>query len=481
MNVVLVCLDSFRADCLAAAGRSPFIQTPNLDRLAAQGVLFENAFGEALPTIPYRMALCTGMRSFPWKGGFDTRGMWPQGAGWHRIPSRQPTMAELLAEVGYTTGLIADTYHMFKATMNFTRGMTAWDFIRGQETDPYRVGNVNNIDMSKWVSPGETRGPRLVQQYLLNVQDRKCEEDYLPAKVFNGAAQFIRDVKDSQPFFLWVDCFDPHEPFDPPKRFADLYDPDWDEEWEPLIGIGPEHDEKTRRRFVARYHGSCTFVDMLFGRLMDELDRQGVAEDTWVIVVSDHGLETGDHGGYHKGVHNGRYRHNTEMLCLMRLPGSAHAGKRVSGFVQNHDFLPSVLKQCGVAHPPVEGMDIMPLIEGKTETLRDHIVIGWSDHANVRTHDFSYGCFVNKEEREEWLFDLKADPKEDGDIAKERPEVCDTYRGKLEKFFAEYDLKMPVEIPAHEHKTLPPIHYWIHESPAGKALQAQWDKGKTGK
>lgn len=125
MNVIMICLDTFRADCLNARGLKPFMKTPNLDRLATEGVLFENAFGEAHPTIQFRRTLCTGMRGFPWRFQFDIRGVWPHNDGWHKIPPEQTTLAELLLQNGYITGLSADTYHLFKPTFNFTRGMAS--------------------------------------------------------------------------------------------------------------------------------------------------------------------------------------------------------------------------------------------------------------------------------------------------------------------------------------------------------------------
>ena len=302
MNVVLICLDTFRADCVAAAGRNDFIQTPNLDRLVRDGVLFDNAFGEGQPTIQFRRALVTGNRSYPYAGQFDTKGLWPTCEGWHRIDPEQPTLAEILLDNGYMTGMAADTYHMFKPTQNFTRGMASWQFIRGQETDNYRTGPLSAIDFSKYNHPLYHRVPEnaTVVQYLLNNQDRQSEMDCLPAKVFSAAIQFVEDNRDNRPFFLWVDEFDPHEPWDPPRAYADLYDPEWNEGWEPIMPVPTEAPEAMKRRVRALYHGECTFVDKQVGRLIDVLEARGLLEETLVIVCSDHGTEMYDHGGGNK-------------------------------------------------------------------------------------------------------------------------------------------------------------------------------------
>jgi len=442
MNVVLVCLDSFRADCVGARGLNTVIKTPNLDRLVSEGVLFENAFGEGQPTIQFRRALCTGMRSFPFNRQYDTTGLWPCLPGWHRIPPEQPTLAEILLANGYVTGLVSSCYHAFKATQNFVRGVTAWDFVRGHEADPWRMGSLDLVELRKWWRPeielGDKPSPVLIQ-YLLNNRDRRGPDDYIPARLFSSAIRFIEDSRRNQPFFLWVDSFSPHEPCDPPREFADAYDPDWDEDWRPIYCHRPDVSEKIRRRVIAEYYGEVTHVDYHLGRLLDALDACGLADDTLVMVVSDHGAELWDHGHIVKTHHGNRYRHNAEIVCIMRFPGREHAGRRVKGFVLSHDFVPTILDFAGVKHPPMDGENIMPPITGKQESLRDHIVTGWSKarastHAAVRTMEFAYSCDCDADELDEHLFDLKADPGETRNIATERPDITRELRERLRAY-----------------------------------------------
>ena len=144
MNCIVICLDTFRADCIRHLGAHENMQTPTLDAMARDGVWFENAFAEALPTVPARRSLFTGIRGFPWRWTINTTGSSPGAPGmpgWHGVPPHQQTLAERLSRAGYATGLVADTYHLFKPTMNFTRGFMNWEFFRGQEADPYRLGN----------------------------------------------------------------------------------------------------------------------------------------------------------------------------------------------------------------------------------------------------------------------------------------------------------------------------------------------------
>ena len=149
MNIICICLDTFRADIIGQGKKYSHAPTPNLDAFAAESIRFAQAFGEGQPTLQIRRGLFTGMRSFPWRYNFDRRGHWHHASGWHKIPPEQDTIAEVLLERGYLTALIADTYHMFKPTMNFSRGFAHLDFIRGQESDNWRSGD-----------------PRLVQDQL---------------------------------------------------------------------------------------------------------------------------------------------------------------------------------------------------------------------------------------------------------------------------------------------------------------------------
>src|SRR4051794_36638668 len=140
MNLVCIVCDTFRADIIGPGKQLSFVRTPYLDQLARESVVFDRAYGEAQATIHMRRAFFTGQRTFPYNENPGSRGLMAQSLGWHRIPDSQVTLAEILFERGYVTGLVGDVFHMFKPTMNFHRGFMHWQFVRGQEADPLRCG-----------------------------------------------------------------------------------------------------------------------------------------------------------------------------------------------------------------------------------------------------------------------------------------------------------------------------------------------------
>lgn len=115
LNLIVVCFDTLRHDAVT----TDLCRTPNFDRFAEGAVVYGNAWGEGLPTIPFRRAAYTGMRSYPWVHHLGDRGSFPNTLGWHAIPESHVTLAERLHQYGYATGLVSDLYHEFKASMNF--------------------------------------------------------------------------------------------------------------------------------------------------------------------------------------------------------------------------------------------------------------------------------------------------------------------------------------------------------------------------
>jgi len=431
MNCVVICCDTFRYDMIG----HDVVKTPNLNRLAAEGVTFENAFAEGLPTIQARRTMFTGIRSFPWRFEMGSRGLTPAIPGWHRIPDEQTALAEHLWEAGVCTGLVADTYHMFKPTQNFTRGFCSWDFVRGQEGDVVRSGPLSAIDVSPYHPEGVndlTVWPTLTQ-YLLNMLDRHCEEDYLPARVFRSATRWLDDNRENAPWMLWVDSFAPHERWDPPVEFADAYyttDESRDYIQPQLANMksGGLSDPEIKRT-MALYWGYVTFVDKWIGTLLATLEQMGRFEDTAVIFTSDHGTELMDHDQFGKSGAR-LYRYNTGVPLIVRLPGGAGGGTVRTDLATHLDFFPTICGLMDVDASADGNLDGRDLFDAKT-AAPEKVITAWGSPVSVRDEAWNLVIDSRGGDRRE-LYDLSADPVETTNVYDQHPDVVKAHTDFLE-------------------------------------------------
>jgi len=469
MNVVLICLDTFRSDIIGPGKKLSFVETPNLDDFAGQAVSFGRAFGESQPTLQCRRAFMTGRRGFPYKWNFDRRGHWHHAPGWHKIPPEQDTLAEILLKRGYWTGLIADVYHLFKPTMNYSRGFASYEFIRGQESDNYRGGTFAMIEeqMKRHArEPLNWQRHQTTVQYLWNMRGRQSEDDYLVGKVMNRACQWLDDCHQQAPFLLWVEAFDPHEPWDPPTAYADGYAAPTGKDfimpgaaWE-----GGDPTEAEIERIKALYYGEVTFVDKYVGRVLDKLDELKLWDDTVVVILSDHGTEVMDHGKFGKGPGE-LHPFNTGLVWHLRHPDGPK-GKRVNALVQAHDVMPTVLSLLDVPFEG-DGENVWPVVTGQQQSVRDHCVIGWAGwssgtakgRASVRDDDWNYVVSVGEPDPNPELYNLAADPDEVTNVHDKHPAVVAERKARLEAV-----LKQPAEEPQNEvcaHPVPVPIGEWF--------------------
>jgi arylsulfatase A-like enzyme len=441
MNLIVICVDSWRADILGGSGRCKWIKAPVLQDFARQSAVFDQAFGEGMPTVPMRRGFFTGMRSFPWHHAVDGLGLSPAFHGWHRIPGSHTTLAEILLERGYCTGLISDCYHLFKPTQNFTRGFLSWQFIRGQQGDNYRIGPLDGIDLRPYVPDGEENDwgtHAQIINHLLSNRDRVHEEDYFAPRVFRAAMDWLIDARSNAPFFLWVDSFTPHELWDPPPAYADAYFPN-DGNLKDFIHPGAMNRVKDPsvaqiERTKALYAGSCTLVDKWIGHLLEAIDTLGLADDTLLMFVTDHGVELWDDGQFTKrGAMEGKlHAYNTQLSWFIRHPDGPR-NVHIPGLVQNQDVLPTVLSLLGLPGSElVDGKDAWQLVTGEKQELRPRIVMGWAQWAAIRDHQWN--CVLNPTvaDGQPRLFDLIADPNEKMNVAGQHPQIVADCRRQLE-------------------------------------------------
>lgn len=442
MNCVVICCDTFRYDMLG----HPVVKCPNLNQLAREGVTFTNAYAEGLPTIQARRTMFTGVRSFPWRFEMGCRGLTPAIPGWHRIPDEQTTLAELLLEKGVVTGIVADTYHMFKPTQNFTRGFASWNFIRGQEGDPVRSGPLSAIDISPYHPEGKNDPKAWITltQYLLNMIDRHTEEDYLTPRVFRGACRWLDENRENAPWFLWIDSFAPHERWDPPFEFADEYyvtDKSRNYIQPQLInGINPSEEEIARTR--ALYWGYVSFVDKWIGVFLTKLRQMHRMDDTAVIFTSDHGTELWDKDRFGKGGDR-LHPYNARLPFIVRLPGARDAGTTRTDFIQHQDMFPTICRLMG--HEPDAGLDGRDIFD-PAAPAPEKVITAWGGHLSVRDERWNMLIGSVPENARRELYDLAADPDETQNVYEQHPDVVAELTAWLENKLG----KLPYEI---KHKS----------------------------
>ena len=435
MNVIIVILDSLRADHVGCYG-NPWIRTPVMDALAGESILFTRAFPESLPTIPMRRTLHTGLRTWPFRDWIPQKGDWVRAYGWQRIPEDQVTLAEILERDGYHTAFITDAYHQFKPSMNFHRGFRQWRWVRGQESDLYgATATVRSEDVDAVMPPSLTgimaqlvRG--LLTRYFANQGRRRAEKDYLAPRVFREAMQWLEDNQKVDKFFLLVDSFDPHEPWDPPKKYVNLYDRGYQgrEIITPRYGPTDYLSEAELKHMRALYAGEVTMVDRWLGLFLDRARDLGMLEDTLLIVTSDHGHQIGEHGLTGK-VSWGLWYELMDVPLLVRRPDGVGAGARLDAFAQHHDIAPTVLKALGIEPPaPLDGLDLLALAAGRNR-LREYVISGFNNYVWYR--DDRYVYIGRNDGTHPQLFDMNADPLQQHDLSSEETALVDSMHRRV--------------------------------------------------
>jgi arylsulfatase A-like enzyme len=421
MNVILVILDSLRKDHVGAYGDDR-IHTPTLDAVADDGLRFTRAHPDAMPTIPARRAIHTGMRTFP---------ISPPAYGWKAIPAQQATLAEILRGSGYSTFLVTDTYHQF--SMNFGRGFDAYRKIRGQERDLYKdPSTISEEEMRrKYIILGSGRKAR---QYLANVQGRKSEEDWFAPKVFLGATDLLEEARRKEPFFLVADCYDPHEPWDPPKKYVDLYDEGYEGK-EPLNDNYGSDDYLTDRQLLrmrALYAGEITMADRWLGNFLQKTYDHNIMQNTLLVVISDHGHALGEHGVTGKPAY-ALWSELTDIVFFIRHPEGKRAGEASDHFVSTHDVAPTILGMLDVKPPvPMDGQDLSVMFDDKEPAPRDHFTSAYKNY--VWASDDRHVMFSRNDGSEPRLYDAQSDPRQERDLADDDPDTA----GRM---FEEYVVK----------------------------------------
>ena len=400
-NLIFIFIDDMRYDSMSCMGH-PFLETPNLDRMAAGGMLFNNAFVTTSLCSPSRASILSGQYAHR-HGVLDNRTL---------LPSGTPTFPIKLQKNGYETAFVGK-WHM------------------GGHTDEPRPG------FDHWIS---FRGQGVYKDPTFNINGEKVKrEGYMTDILTNDAVDFIKKKHD-KPFMLYLSHKAVHADFYPADRHLDRYSdveikfPDsmanTEENYEdkPLWvkrqrhswhGVDfMYHDHTYFDRFIRDYNRTMLAVDDSIGTILDTLQEQGILDSTLILFMSDNGFLHGEHGLIDKRC---MYEESIRVPLIAHCPELIQGGQRTDRIALNVDIAPTLLAAAGITMPDtIQGASLLPVLRGRDENWREAMLYEYFWERSfpqtptvfgVRTERYKYmdyhGIFDLNE-----LYDLKKDPKE---------------------------------------------------------------------
>jgi arylsulfatase len=434
-NILMLMADQFRMDCVGAYGNTK-IRTPNLDRLAREGIKFTSAYTSTPSCTPARTSLLTGMS--PWGHGMlgysnmatnpypVEKGAAMAAAGYYTVSVGKNHYYPITNSHGYHH-LISDehcSYWFHNKAPNAPQSYEprcdyeAWFWSQMPDKDPHAIGlGWNDRSGKPFVYP---------------------EEMHATHWTGTTATRFLQQYDRPEPFFLKVSFIRPHSPYDPPERFYRMYEGadlpkaqvgDWAARYEPRSSNRDDlwHgrlSDKEIQNSREGYYGSVSFVDEQIGHILKALEDRQMLEDTLIVFFSDHGDMLGDQNMWRKSY---AYEQSSHIPMLMRLPKSMRpepGGQTFDNPVEIRDMLPTFLDAAGVPIPEsIEGRSLLHLVRTKGEDWRPWIDLEHNVTYDVSNHwsaltDGKWKYIFHAYSGEEQLFHLTDDPNELHDLAK---------------------------------------------------------------
>jgi arylsulfatase A-like enzyme len=423
VNVLVICADDHAAYVTGAYGNSQ-VRTPHIDRLAAEGMLFERAYCNS--------PVCTASRQ-----SFLT-GRYPRSLGVTQLqtplPAYEVTMAETLRAAGFETAAIGKMHFNSSLGHGFDLRVDLPDYQAWLQQQPRESLPEGLAVQPPW---RPFRDPARVWLNSacrpVGVSDARTDASYLAAR----ASDYLLAPRDN-PFFLVVSFYEPHSPYRFPPEYRGRHSASEFEAPQP----GPEDDAQIPAVFrdlsgaeksgiAAAYYTSVEFMDQKVGVVLEALARSGKASDTLVIYLGDHGYLLGQHGRFEK---HSSYEEAVRVPLLMRLPDRIAPGRRSAALVELVDLVPTVYDLCGLpADPRVEGRSFRPVVlEGATRH-RDHVIVEYSPNDEVMIRDDRWKLVFERNRRLRTdgydiegplgsplnfrLYDLERDPRELTNVA----------------------------------------------------------------
>ncbi|UOQ86929.1 sulfatase [Gracilibacillus salinarum] len=403
MKIIMISLDSLRANRLGCYGY-PKPTSPYLDKIARDGVLFENAFAADIPTESAHTAIFTG------KTGIKN-GIVSHGSHLTNLPKSTAWLPTILRSSGLTTAAVDNLYQLKE-----------W-FARG-----YRY-YINSVGDERWID----------------------------GKTVNGYAKdWLTDHKDED-FFLFLHYWDPHTPYLPPKENIELFYDQNNDPYDPgnqsmeaaynhlaypffkqhhFDLIGPVTDTEYVN---ALYDAEVRYLDQRLQELDEHLEHLGIKEETFLIIFGDHGESLTEHDIYWD--HCGLYDTTVQVPLIMRWPGYIPEEQRIKGMVQQVDLFPTIMDALNIDHDrTIDGKGLWPSIRGEENGTTDTVYLSecaWQAARGIRTEKYKFiknydsGLFTRPPKE---LYDIENDPLETNNLADAQADLAGEFEETLDQW-----------------------------------------------
>ncbi|HEV7350341.1 sulfatase [Telluribacter sp.] len=417
-NVLVIAVDDLN-NHLGTYG-DPLVKSPNIDRLARRGVRFERAYCQFPLCSPSRTSLLTGLRP-------DSARVYDLKTHFRTTVPNVVTLPQHFKNNGYFTARVGKLYHY---------GV------------PGEIGTNGLDDAPSWHTVRNPKGRDKAEEHLLTnytpqrglgsslsfLAAEGTDEEQTDGMVATEAIRLLEQNKAGDPFFLAVGFYRPHCPYIAPKKYFDMYPPEkivlpahspgdtsqYSREAYFTYPFNWGLNDDQRRRTIQAYYASITFMDAQVGRVLNALDRLGLAENTIVVFWSDHGYLLSEHGQWMK---QSLFEESARVPMIVAAPGARGNGSASPRTVELLDIYPTLTDWCGLSTPAhVAGNSLVPLLNKPRQTW-DHPAITQVMRSNgmgrsIRTERWRYTVWKDGTGAEE-LYDHQKDPYELKNLARD--------------------------------------------------------------
>lgn len=442
-NILIIMSDQHNRHVLGCYG-NPIVRTPNLDRLAAQGMRFNDAYCPAPLCVPSRMSFMTSRHPFRNRA-------WTNG---HILSSAVPTWAHVLGAAGYETSLVGRMHFVGPDQRHGFENRPIGEYFATQPGAPIKGG------------PWWTKFPiQVAGQCRLSAETAgtgTTTYQWADRQVTLKACEYLRAHAsgEGRPFAAVVGYLLPHCPFIAPKELFDYYcheidlpaieeiQPDLMKRWRDYRGIlDPPLPEERIRIARAAYFAMCEQIDGMIGTILNCLDETGLADNTLVLYTSDHGDMAGEHGCFWKMTY---YEGSAGVPLIARLPGAVEPGSISDAVCNLTDIGPTVAEAAGAAMKhTVDGHSLWPTLTGShseswiDETFSEVVDPQWKPRnapsRMIRSGEWKlWAVCESPESIQTVLYNLQDDPNEENDLA-QNPEFADVRERLLARVLEDWD------------------------------------------